>query len=249
MKQVSQGSGLRRFMVVGCSHGIYADPKAVKAVLDFKKWFKPHTVGHLGDFTDMSAHMGGSSGEGDAIKPDLDGGLDFLKELGVNFVMEGNHEVRLRRDLRSSNQLRVRAAETSLEAIEATCLKLHALYVPYTGVWQVYKIANYTFTHGTIYNENSARDMAEMYGNVIFAHTHKPMQQIGRRIDSPVGMSVGTLTRRGAMDYANTRRSTLGWGQGFVYGEYNDNALYPSLHIHDNGEQWHLPKNLKHRSS
>jgi len=42
------------------------------------------------------------------------------------------------------------------------CLKLHAQLIPYSGVWQVYPLANYTFTHGTIYNENSARDMAEM---------------------------------------------------------------------------------------
>lgn len=241
MKHITQGSGWRRFMAVGCSHGIYADPKAIAAVLAFKKEYRPHTVIHLGDFTDMSAHMGGSGGEGDAIAPDLDGGLEFIRMLGAKVVIEGNHEARLRRDLRSSNQLRVRAAETSLEAIQATCLKQDALYIPYTGVWQVYKLGNYTFTHGTIYNENSARDMAEMYGNVIFAHTHKTMQQVGRRIDSPIGISVGTLTRRGAMDYANTRRSTLGWSQGFVYGEYNDNSLHPTLHTHDNGEQWHLP--------
>ncbi len=241
MKRITQGTGLRRFMAVGCSHGIYADPKAVAAVLAFKKEYHPHTVIHLGDFTDMSAHMGSANGEGDAIRPDLDGGLDFIRQLGCNVVLEGNHEARLRRDLHSSNQLRVMAAETSLDAINTTCQKQNALYLPYTGVWQCYKLGNFIFTHGTIYNENSARDMAEMYGNVIFAHTHKPMQQIGRRIDSPIGMSVGTLTRRGAMDYANTRRSTLGWGQGFVYGEYNDNSLYPTLHIHDNADQWHLP--------
>ena len=235
-------------MAVGCSHGIYADPKAIQAILRFKDWFKPHTIIHLGDFTDMSAHMGSSDGEGDAIAPDLDGGLEFIRMLEANVVLEGNHEARLRRDLRSSNQLRVRAAETSLEEIQATCLKQHALYVPYTGVWQCHRIANYTFTHGTIYNENSARDMAEMYGNVIFAHTHKTMQQVGRRIDSPIGISVGTLTKRGAMDYANTRRSTLGWSQGFAWGEYNDNSLYPNLHTHDNGEQWHLP-NQKRKGS
>ena len=118
---------------------------------------------------------------------------------------------------------------------------MNALLIPYTGVWQFYQLANYKFTHGTIYNETAARDMAEMYGNVIFAHTHKPTQAVGRRIDSPIGISVGTLTRRGAMDHANTRRSTLGWGQGFVYGEYNDNSLYPQLHSHDNGPEWHLP--------
>lgn len=241
MKAVTQGSGWKRFMAVGCSHGIYADPLAIEAVLKFRERWKPHTVIHLGDFIDLSAHMGGSGGEGDKLRPDIDGGIDFLKQLRPNVVEVGNHEARLWRDIRSSNELRVLAAETAIEAIETTCLKLNALLIPYTGVWQVYQLANYKFTHGTIYNETASRDMAEMYGNVIFAHTHKPTQAVGRRIDSPIGISVGTLTKRGAMDYANTRRSTLGWGQGFVYGEYNDNSLYPLLHTHDNSGAWHLP--------
>lgn len=63
----------RRFMAVGCSHGIYADPLAVEAVLRFREQYRPHEVIHLGDFTDMSPFMGGSNGEGDAIKPDLMG--------------------------------------------------------------------------------------------------------------------------------------------------------------------------------
>lgn len=228
-------------MAVGCSHGIYADPLAVDAVAKFRESFNPHEMIHLGDFTDMSPFMGGAGGEGDPIKPDLMGGIEFLNRLRCTVVLAGNHEARLWRDRHSHNQLRAMAAQTSIEAIEVACLKLHAQLIPYSGVWQVYQLANYKFTHGTIYNENSARDMAEMYGNVIFAHTHKASIQMGRTYNAAQGISVGTLTRKGAMEYANTRRSTLGWSQGFVYGEYTDNSLYPTLHIHDGTDQWKLP--------
>ena len=228
-------------MVVGCSHGIYADPQALDAVHRFKQAYKPHKVYHLGDFIDLSAFMGGSNGEGDRVRPDLDGGIEFLKRMEFTDVLAGNHEARLWRDLKSANELKVLAAETAIEEIETTCLKLHANLYPYSGIWQAVRLANWLLTHGTIYNENSARDMAEMYGNVMFAHTHKPMVQTGRRFDQPIGMSVGTLTRRGAMEYANTRRSTLGWGQAFIYGEYNDDKAYPQIHIHDGGPEWKLP--------
>ena len=231
----------KRFVALGCSHGIYGDPKALAAMERFVKGYKPTEVIHLGDFTDMSAFMGGSNGEGDPIKPDLLGGIEFLQRIKATRILCGNHEARLWRDRQSHNQLRAMAAETTIEAIEATALKLHAQLYPYTGIWQAVPLGNFVFTHGTIYNENSARDMAEIYGNVIFAHTHKASIQAARTFRQAIGISVGTLTKRGAMDYANTRRSTLGWGQGFVYGEYNDNSLHPLLHTHDNGPEWHLP--------
>jgi len=232
----------KRFLALGCSHGIYADPLAIEAVLKFRKNFKPHEVIHLGDFCDMSPFMGSSdNGKGDPIKPDLLGGIEFLKQLEPTHILAGNHEARLWRDLQSTNELKVFTAEACIEAITTTALKLHATFTPYTGVWQAVKLGNFTFTHGTVYNENSARDMAEMYGNVIFAHTHKPSLQNGRRIDHPVGISVGTLTKRGALEYANIRRATLAWGQGFVYGEYTDDKLYPRLFTHDYSDKWNLP--------
>lgn len=240
MKRVSQGSGWKRFMALGCSHGNFADPEAIAAVLKFKKDFKPHRVIHLGDFIDLSAFMGGTDGEGEKVRPDLDAGLDFLRDLEPTDVLSGNHEDRLWRDLKSRNELRVLAAETAIEEIETTVLKLHAQLYPYSGVWQRMQIANYMFTHGTVYGENAPRDMAEMYGNVIFAHTHKTGQMTGRRIDCPQGISVGTLTRKGAMDYAKNRRATLSWSQGIVYGEYNDTHLHPILHSQNPDSKWRI---------
>jgi predicted phosphodiesterase len=232
----------KRFLALGCSHGIYADPLAIEAVLKFRKNFKPHEVIHLGDFCDLSAFMSSAkNGEGDPIRPDVEQGTNFLEDLQATQILCGNHEARLWKMKKSSNQKDVEAAESTIDAITVTALKLHANFIPYDGIWQKIQLGNFIFTHGTVYNENAARDMAEMYGNVIFAHTHKPSLQNGRRIDPVVGISVGTLTKRGAMEYANTRRSTLAWGQGFVYGEYTDDKLYPRLFTHDYSDKWNLP--------
>ena len=38
--------GWKRFMAVGCSHGMYADPKAIDGVLKFKERWKPHMTVH-----------------------------------------------------------------------------------------------------------------------------------------------------------------------------------------------------------
>ena len=235
-------SSWKKFMAVGCSHGHYADPKAVDAVLEFRRRWKPDTVVHLGDFIDLSAFMSSSGGKGDEIEPDVFGGLDFLAKLRPNVVMAGNHEARLWREAASSDERVSHCALILINRIEEHCRKQKATFVPYTGIWQSFQLANYKFTHGTVYGENAPRDMAEMYGNVIFAHTHKVGRMTGRRDDSPTGISVGTLTRRGAMDYANTRRATFAWSQGLVFGYYTDQILVPWVHEqpHDMST-WVLP--------
>lgn len=66
--------GWKRFMAVGCSHGMYADPKAIEGVLKFKERFKPNMTVHLGDFVDMTPFMSSARGKGDAVEPDIGGG-------------------------------------------------------------------------------------------------------------------------------------------------------------------------------
>jgi hypothetical protein len=115
--------------------------------------------------------------------------------------------------------------------------------IPYDGVFQRLVIGNVTFTHGTIYNENSARDMAEMYGGqVIFAHTHRAQIGEGRTFQESTGYCVGTLTRRGEMDYAKCRRATFGWRQGLVFGEIGpkDSAIW-LLTRNEFQKEWRLP--------
>lgn len=239
----------KRIVAVGCSHGRYIDPVARKAVLKFIGEFKPHTVVHLGDFCDTAAFRSGARGsadEAEEVEPDIDGGLTFLAELGATHVLLGNHEDRLWREARSPSAVIAYAAGKCISAIQGHAKKYRYQLSEYDGVHQrPFVFGNFKFLHGVMYGEQATRDHAETYGNVVHAHTHRPALATGRRDDSPVGICVGTLTRRREMGYAKTRRATLAWGQGLVYGSYTDQSATLNLCLgpteQSRDSQWALP--------
>ena len=238
----------KRFLAVSCSHASNADRVALDAIIKARDSFRPDLMVHLGDFTDTEAWLSSNpNGDGESVDEDITTGLKHLEELKCNLVLAGNHEARLWKHVESSNQIKAYAAAKAIEVIENGTRRIGAKFVKYKGVYSTYQIGNAILTHGTVYSENAARDMAEMYakGNVswvISGHTHRTAYAKGRRDDNPTGINVGTLTREGAMDYANTRRATLGWSQGFVWGEYTDTRTVAWLHEHPrNQKTWRLP--------
>lgn len=235
-----------RFIAISCSHGKYADETAIDAVLKMRDKWNPSIVVHLGDWCDTTAFRSGAAGssdESEPVAPDIDGGLSFLRKYRPTHVLDGNHEDRIPRMLSHRNALVSYAAQQATDYIDRTFVEIGCRRIPYAGVFQGLVIGDVTFTHGTIYNENSARDMAEIYGGkVIFGHTHRSQQAEGRTIKESTGYCTGTLTRRGEMDYAKARRATLGWRQGLVYGEIGpkDSAVW----LITRGEfdkEWRLP--------
>lgn len=238
----------KRFMVVGCSHASHADRVALDAIIDARNKFKPERFFHAGDFTDTLAWMASNKdGEGEAVDDDISLGIQHLQELGITDALGGNHEVRLWKYLESPNQIKAYASLKAIEALESGIKKIGATFTKYEGVYSKVQIGNAIITHGTIFNENSARDMAEMYCSnsvnlVISAHTHRCAYAKGRRDDNPTGINVGTLTRERSLDYSLQRRATLGWSQGFVWGEYSDDRTVAWLHEHPrNQTEWKLP--------
>lgn len=236
---------MKRILAVGCSHGNYADPDALAAVLRFKKEYKPHIIIHLGDALDCEAFMGGKKGDDcDPVSPDLESGVRFLTELQPDYFLFGNHEDRLDRLRDSSNELIAFAANQILEHIKSWAKKRKVKLIPYAGNEQNLTIGNVRFMHGTVYNENACRDHAEAFapwhGTVVNAHTHRTGQATGRRADHPTGFGVGTLTKRGAFSYAKCRRATLGWSQGFVWGEIGEKESQLFLYEKQTAN-WMLP--------
>jgi len=240
------GKKYERFIAVSCSHGKYADKTAIEAVLTMRDKWKPSIVVHLGDWCDTTAFRSGAHGtsdESEPVAPDIDGGIMFLKEYRPTHVLDGNHEDRIPRLLNSNNALVAYSAQQATNYIDESFKKIGCRRIPYNGVFQTLVIGNVTFTHGTIYNENSARDMAEMYGGqVIFGHTHRAQVGEGRTLKESTGYCAGTLTRRGEMDYAKCRRATFGWRQGIVYGEIGpkDSAVWLLTRSEFN-QDWRLP--------
>lgn len=235
-----------RFIAVSCSHGKYADPTAISAVLAMRDKWNATICVHLGDWCDTTAWRSGAAGssdESEPVAPDIDGGLSFLREYRPTHVLDGNHEDRIPRMLNHRNAVVAYAAQRATDHIDKVFVEIGCRRIPYDGIFQKLVIGDVTFTHGTIYNENASRDMAETYGGkVIFGHTHRSSQAEGRTIKESTGYCVGTLTRRGEMDYAKCRRATLGWRQGFVFGEIGpkDSAVW----LCTRGEfqkEWRLP--------
>ena len=245
----------KKVLAVSCSHAKYCCPDAWKAVMTFKSRFKPDTILHLGDFIDLSALMGngiGSGSDGDEVTPDIDTGLMHLRELMAGcknpYVLCGNHEDRAWKLTHSKNSVTSYCAHKIVSAIEDTTKKLKARLIPYSGIEQIVDIADIGFTHGTCYGESAARDMAEQYCNgtrrkIVMGHTHRVAIQNARTYHGGTCYNIGTLTSRGALEYAKNRRSTFSWCQAWCWGEYCESLNQSSLQItqRGRGEAWRMP--------
>jgi predicted phosphodiesterase len=223
--------------------------------MTFKDRFKPDTILHLGDFIDLSALMGngiGSGSDGDEVTPDIDTGLMHLRELMAGcknpYVLCGNHEDRAWKLTHSKNSVTSYCAHKIVSAIEDTTKKLKARLIPYSGIEQIVDIADIGFTHGTCYGESAARDMAEQYCNgtrrkIVMGHTHRVAIQNARTYHGGTCYNIGTLTSRGALEYAKNRRSTFSWCQAWCWGEYCESLNQSSLQItqRGRGEAWRMP--------
>lgn len=237
--------GWKKWMAVGCSHGIEIDPEARAAVLKFKAEWKPHTTLHLGDFIDLSAFRAGAvrdSNDADHasdVAGDLMAGIEFLHELEPNFILCGNHEARLWRFRESPNALLAYAANLTISKIEETAKKLRAPLTPY-GIREFVQLGDTKFIHGSMFNVTAIRDHAETYGNVVMAHLHRVGWERARNIDGASGYCTGMLANFD-MSYASTRRATLAWSQGFAYGHYCDRSTTVNLCERKKGQPWLLP--------
>ena len=237
--------GWKKWMAVGCSHGIEIDPEARAAVIKFKAEWKPHTTLHLGDFIDLSAFRAGAvrdSNDADHasdVAGDLMAGIEFLHELEPNFILCGNHEARLWRFRESPNALLAYAANLTISKIEETAKKLRAPLTPY-GIREFVQLGDTKFIHGSMFNVTAIRDHAETYGNVVMAHLHRVGWERARNIDGASGYCTGMLANFD-MEYAANRRATLAWSQGFAYGHYCDRSTTVNLCERKRNNPWLLP--------
>jgi predicted phosphodiesterase len=241
----------KRVLAVSCSHAKHVDKEAWSSVLKFKERFKPATIIHCGDFIDLTALLGNGSGsgsEGEEITPDIDTGLQHLRELRPNVVLAGNHEDRAWKLTYSKNAVTAYASHKIVNAIEDTCKDIRARFIPYTGVKQKYTLADCVLTHGTEYGEQATKNMAMRYTNgtirkVIFGHTHKVSIASAPTDHGGTGYNIGCLVNPWSLEYAKSRASTFQWTQAFLWGEYCEELNQSSLQITQRaqGEVWRLP--------
>jgi len=216
-----------RICVVSCTHAKYVDKQAFAELIKFRdRWCKGKNdvVAHIGDWVDLTALMSSGAGEGEPLAPDVDTGLTHLRMYRPNLLMAGNHEARSYH-LRNSNKATTAwAAHKIVEAMEECAQKLKAPLLPYRGAFETYRVADCLLTHGSVYGEQSCRDMAEMYctndiRKVIFGHTHRTGMASARTMVGGTAYNIGSLTKRASLEYSLSRRATFSWQLGFAWGE------------------------------
>lgn len=224
-------------MAISCTHGHLGDQRALNAMLKFRSAYKPRTVLHLGDFTDLAALRKGA--RNDSCEPDhardiaddLLHGLSFLRELEPTHVFMGNHEDRLCGLAASNDAIVSYAAQQVLTKLEKASKEMRARLVPYDGLRPsaCVELGNTLFLHGTLYGVSAARDTAEALGSsCVFGHTHRVAQESGRCQRPIVGYNIGCGIDLN-VGYAKSRRQTLGWSHGLAYGEWCHNACTVNL--------------------
>ena len=239
----------KRWVAVGCTHGIYQDNAAVNAFLKWVDEYKPDTRIFLGDGMDTACLRRGATGtpdEGVSLGEDGTAFFNLMDLYRPTLLMMGNHENRLWQCLDSQKEVVKFAAKCIIDRIKGCADKHEAELVTYGTIadghsWRL--IGGTAFGHGFMFNEQACRDHAEYLGrDVVFAHMHKVLQQKGRCINSPTGYCVGTLCDIPAMAYASTRRATAAWSMGWAWGEHTEDQCNVNLYeLRRSSEQTTIP--------
>jgi hypothetical protein len=234
-------------MALGCTHGSLIDRDAFAAVMGFASRYKPETKIHLGDVCDYAAFRSGAKGTKDEaveLGPDLDAGIQVIKEYAPTHVLIGNHDERVWKLAGHHNAIIAMAAGAVRTAFLSACDEAGARVTDHYDINRSWiTLGDTKFLHGFMFNEMAIRDHAEHFGKCVIAHLHKAGIASARRSDHAVGYCVGTLANVAAMDYAKARRSTAAWSHGFVWGEYNDTECIVNLCQAPQGQagSWRMP--------
>lgn len=234
----------KKFMAVGCSHGYWADETALDAVLTFKDRYKPDTTIHLGDYIDTTTFRSGANRkeQAGATQRDVECGITFLSQLQPDILFNGNHDIRLWEAADDPTDGKNRdLAQIYIAQIKEALPKKITFIESYRIDKSFYKLADTTLAHGFMFSENAIRDHVETYGKCLIAHLHKVGSSPGRTIDSPTGYCVGYLGDIDKFTYAHRKRSTLGWSQGFAWGEYSNDEMMILLSERNKEGKWRLP--------
>lgn len=223
---------MQKFLAVGCSHGNMINRKVADAVLGFQEKWKPDLTIHLGDFVDLAALRGGSSGskdEAEDIDGDLKAGFEFLRSLRPKLVFMGNHEDRICRFVGHPNARFRKAAGGIRSEIDSLMKELKAQLVEYdieTG-WK--RLGDTLFGHGYMFNQSALRDHAETFGRCVIAHLHTVGHVQGRRHGGATAYCVGLVGDTKKMTYAKTNRNKLSWTNGLAYGTFDSRKCTVNL--------------------
>lgn len=220
----------KRWVAVSCTHGNLIDPEARAKFLDFLTDYNPQVRIHLGDAFEFAAlRKGVKEDEYDhaaRLDEDFEAGKDFLADFfkgrGENHFLRGNHDERLWEMRDRTSGILQDYADRGIREIECHIKKIKAQMIPYNNMG-VLTINGLNFTHGISHAINAGRIMAQVYGDVVFGHTHRPdITFVEKYPQSNKAINTGCLRLIGPSNakFAARTKSSLSWGHGLAYGEF-----------------------------
>lgn len=235
---------LKRFLFSSDYHGDSCDRKAARALLDFKKIWKPHINVFGGDLWDFRSMRKGASEEdkGASMLADYNMGVDFLHELKPNVFIHGNHDNRLWFLRDHANGLVQDMAAKLCTEIDQECKKLKCRVLPYHRERGILRVGRLKMLHGFFCGINAARQHALWCGSSLFGHVHTiDVASIPTNEGPRVARSVGCLCDLD-MSWDNTRPTGMRQAHGWAYGYVDEHTgLYKVYQAEQLGGRWLLP--------
>ena len=235
---------VKKILICGDSHGNHAEPRAVEALLAFKKDYQPDTLVHLGDAIDLACLRRGANQAdmGIPLRQDFEEGCQFLKEFYKGKAKDkiflwGNHDQRLLDAMESTTATTVECAEILYEEFVSVLNrcgvnKTDNFYDSRLGVVDHYP---FRFIHGYSTAENCSKAHANAYAGkcpaVVFGHTHYRDYWRASTVDRQEAFGCSCLCGIDP-DYARKNIRKLRHSIGWIYGWYDEkNGDYQLNHV------------------
>lgn len=234
----------QRFLFASDFHGDQHDRKAMAALLEFKRLWKPHVTIFGGDLWDFRSLRKGASEEDKqtSLLSDFRIGLEFLHTYKPNAFILGNHDSRLWFMAERAKGFIQDSAIKLVAEIERDCDKMQCRMLPYHRTRNVFSLGRLKMLHGFYCGKYAARQHAELYGTCLFGHVHTIDLHSIPTFEGPrIARAVGCLCDLD-MQWDQTRPSGLrqahGWAYGFVDSVTGQFKVYQAERL---GGHWMLP--------
>lgn len=214
---------LERFIIIPDTHGKLLDRDSWKVVRNFLGDYKPSIRIHLGDLFDLKGlrRAADPKDEADDIQEDWQTGLTILDNLKPTHFMAGNHDWRLWNLLDDTRGLVRSFASSLIKDFMSELKAMNCHFFPYDARRGVLTIGRMKVIHGYHCGIGAARLHAQIYGNVIYGHTHAIESAPVPGIMERQARSIGCLCQLD-QPYMAAKTGKLRWRHGFGYGTINN---------------------------
>jgi len=237
-----------RFIFATDLHGDRQNPRAVQALMDVTKDFKPHVRIFGGDLFDLRPLRQGASAEDqcETMQDDWQAGNDFLHAWKPTHMLMGNHDDRLFQLAENSTAgIKADYARKLCGDLENTLRKLRCDWREYHKRRGVFSFGKLNFLHGFHHGVYAARQHAAIYGSCVFGHVHAfDVHTFGTFQERKAAYACGGLLNVD-QPYNARHTSSLRHENGFYMGLIHGDGSFVVQEVRETNNTYHAPTNFK----